>query len=181
MILLCSAKAKSFLLTKHHCLSDLLTVRSNCLTRDIFTVNRVCWINNFVSYGKARWGSSETAPLEQNCTLRQLRRFGHGWCAIWCAFANKCIYTLEICGGHGVPCYLCISGLKPPSQSLERGTHDESFQMGSLPQIEILDKGLGVWKVLLSPRALRSVLLSSLSAELPAALTLKEERFHLFA
>lgn len=56
------------------------------------------------------------------------------------------------------PCYLCISGIGSLSQNSKGGTRDESFQAVSTPHIEILDKGHGVWKVLLSPQALRSVL-----------------------
>lgn len=57
-----------------------------------------------------------------------------------------------------LPCYLCLSRLGFLSQTSKGETHDESFQNVSMPQMEVLDKGIGVWKVLLSPQALRSVL-----------------------
>ncbi|KAL9066624.1 MAG: hypothetical protein Q9161_007454 [Pseudevernia consocians] len=44
------------------------------------------------------------------------------------------------------PCYPCISGTGSLSQDSKGGTRDESFQAVSTPHIEILDKGLGVWK-----------------------------------
>ena len=56
------------------------------------------------------------------------------------------------------PCYLCISGMESQSQTSKGKTREESFQAAPLPQIEVLGKGLGLWKVLLSPQALRSVL-----------------------
>ena len=57
-----------------------------------------------------------------------------------------------------LPCYLCISGLGSLTQFPKGGTHDESFRAVPTSQIEIFNKGLGVWRVLLSPQALRSVL-----------------------
>ena len=57
-----------------------------------------------------------------------------------------------------LPCYLCIPGLGSLSQTSKCRTHDEIFQAVSIPQIEILDTGLWVWKLLLSSLAKRSVL-----------------------
>ena len=57
-----------------------------------------------------------------------------------------------------LPCYLCTSSLGDPSQNSNGETHNENFQALPTPHIETLNKGIGVWKVLLSPRALKSVL-----------------------
>ncbi len=57
-----------------------------------------------------------------------------------------------------LPCYLCVSSLGSASQSSKGKTHNENFQATSMPQKEVLNKGLGLWKVLLSSQALRSVL-----------------------
>ena len=57
-----------------------------------------------------------------------------------------------------LPCYLCTSSLGDSSQNSNGETHNQSFQAVSTPHIETLDKGIGLWKVLLSPQALKSVL-----------------------
>ena len=57
-----------------------------------------------------------------------------------------------------LPCYLCVSSLGSAPQTARAETRNESFQPTSISQMEILDKGIGVWKVLLSPQALRSLL-----------------------
>ena len=57
-----------------------------------------------------------------------------------------------------LPCYLCISSLESSAHTSKGETYSESFQALSAPHVEILDKGIGIWKVLLSPQALRSVL-----------------------
>ena len=57
-----------------------------------------------------------------------------------------------------LPCYLCVSSLGSTPQIAEAETRNESFRSTSFSQMEILDKGIGVWKVLLSPQALRSLL-----------------------
>ena len=57
-----------------------------------------------------------------------------------------------------LPCYTCVSGLESPSRTSKSRTRDEYIEALPMPQMEILDKGLGLWKVLLSPQALRSVL-----------------------
>ena len=56
------------------------------------------------------------------------------------------------------PCYVCIPSLETLPQSSKSETHIESLQAPSLSHLEILEKGIGVWKVLLSPQALRSLL-----------------------
>lgn len=56
-----------------------------------------------------------------------------------------------------LPCYLCVSSLgSTPIAKAE--TRNESFRPASISQMKILDKGIGVWKVSLSPQALRSLL-----------------------
>lgn len=57
-----------------------------------------------------------------------------------------------------LPCYLCTYSLESPSQISKSQTYNESFQSLSPPSLEMLDKGIGEWKVLLSPQALRSLL-----------------------
>ena len=57
-----------------------------------------------------------------------------------------------------LPCYLCISSLESLAHTSKGESYSESFQAVSIPHVEILDKGIGIWKVLLSPQALRSVL-----------------------
>ena len=57
-----------------------------------------------------------------------------------------------------LPCYLCVSSLGSAPPVSKGGTHYESFQPVPIPQVEILDKGVGIWKVLLSPQALKSLL-----------------------
>ena len=56
------------------------------------------------------------------------------------------------------PCYLCISLLGSLSQTSKGETYKETFRVASGSHIETLSKGLGLWKVLLSPQALKSVL-----------------------
>ena len=57
-----------------------------------------------------------------------------------------------------LPCYLCTSSLGDSSQASNGETHYESSQAVPTPHMETLDKGIGIWKVLLSPQALKSVL-----------------------
>ena len=57
-----------------------------------------------------------------------------------------------------LPCYLCTSSLGDPFQTSNGETHNENYQALPTPHIETLDKGIGVWKVLLSPQALKSAL-----------------------
>ena len=57
-----------------------------------------------------------------------------------------------------LPCYLCVPSLGSTPQIAKAETRNESFRPTSISQMEILDKGIGVWKVLLSPQALRSLL-----------------------
>lgn len=86
-------------------------------------------------------------PGSRSSLLQAIKRLeGEKTTAIFLAIASKS------------PCYLCISGLGSLSRNSKDRIDDESFQVTSLPQVEILDKGVGVWKVLLSPQALRSVL-----------------------
>ena len=56
------------------------------------------------------------------------------------------------------PCYVCVSSLDSQSPSFKVRDNDENVQAVSNPHVETLNKGLGLWKVLLSPQALRSVL-----------------------
>ena len=57
-----------------------------------------------------------------------------------------------------LPCYLCISSLASASETPKLESHNESFHIVSSPQGEIIDKAFGVWEVLLSLQALRSLL-----------------------
>ena len=56
------------------------------------------------------------------------------------------------------PCYLCMSSFESPSKISKGETYNESFQSLSPPFLEMLERGIGLWKVLLSPQALRSLL-----------------------
>ena len=55
-----------------------------------------------------------------------------------------------------LPCYLCISFLGSPSQKLKGKT--PNFPAASVSYTETLNKRLGLWKVLVSPQALKSLL-----------------------
>ena len=57
-----------------------------------------------------------------------------------------------------LPCFLCISFLGSPIQISKCETPKENFPAASVSHIETLNKGLGIWKVLLSLHALKSVL-----------------------
>ncbi|KAM0804322.1 P-loop containing nucleoside triphosphate hydrolase protein [Usnea florida] len=56
------------------------------------------------------------------------------------------------------PCYTCISGLESPSRTSRCRTHDEYIEAVPIWQMEILEKRLGLWKVLLTDQALTSLL-----------------------
>ena len=66
-----------------------------------------------------------------------------------------------------LPCYLCTSSLGDLSQTSNGETHNETFQAVPPLHIETLDKGIGLWKVLLSPQALRSVLHLGSQSQVP--------------
>ena len=57
-----------------------------------------------------------------------------------------------------LPCYLCVTSFESQAQTSKSAIQNESVHTMPVPHAEILDKGIGVWKVLLSPQALRSVL-----------------------
>ena len=56
------------------------------------------------------------------------------------------------------PCYLCLSSLGDSYQQSKDQRYNEDFQAVSASYMDSLNKGFGLWKILLSPPALKSVL-----------------------
>lgn len=56
------------------------------------------------------------------------------------------------------PCNLCISRLSSSPHQIASGeTQDESIGVFSNLRVEIVDKGIGIWQIRMSPKALKSV------------------------
>ena len=66
-----------------------------------------------------------------------------------------------------LPCYLCILFLGSRSPNLKGKTPKKNFPAASVSHIETLNKGLGLWKVLVSPQALESVLHMKSHGQIP--------------